>query len=48
MILEEYVVKEKKKIHKYIIDDVEIFSHSDKETLLQEIHVEKNLDKVEN
>ena len=30
-----------KKIHKYIIDDVEISFHSDEETLLKKIQMEK-------
>ena len=44
VFLEEckYFIKEKK-IHKYIIDDVEISSDSDKETLLEKIQMEKSL-----
>ena len=42
MFLEEwkYVIKEKK-IHNYIIDDVEISSVSDEDTLLEKIEVQK-------
>ena len=44
VLLEEckYFIKEKK-IHKYIIDDVEISSDSGKETLLEKIQMEKSL-----
>ena len=43
----KYVVKEKK-IHKYIINDVEISSDSDEETLLEKIQMEKSFDYEEN
>ena len=39
----KYVIKEKQ-IHQYIIDDVEISSDSDEETLLEKIQMEKNAD----
>ena len=44
VFLEEckYFIKEKT-IHKYIIDDIEISSDSDKETLLEKIQMEKSL-----
>ena len=49
VLLEEYkyVIKEKN-IHSYIIDDVEISSDSDEETLLEKIQMEKNSDYEEN
>ena len=49
MFLEEckYVIEENK-IHNYIIDDVEISSNSDEETLLKKIQMEKNSDYEEN
>ena len=49
VFLEEYkyVIKEKN-IHSYIIDDVEISSDSDEETLLEKIQMEKNSDYEEN
>ena len=49
MFLEEckYVIKEKK-FHKYIIDDLEISSDSDEETLLQKIQMENYSNYEEN
>ena len=49
LFLEEckYVVEEKK-IHNYIIADVEISSDSDEETMLEKIQMEKNSDYEEN
>ena len=49
VLLEEYkcVIKEKN-IHSYIIDDVEISSDSDEETLLEKIQMGKNSDYEEN
>ena len=49
VFLEEckYIVKEKK-IHNYFIDDMEVFSDSDKENLLEKIQLEKNSDYEEN
>ena len=49
VLLEEYkyVIKEKN-IHSYIIDDVEISSDSDEESLLEKIQMEKNSDYEEN
>ena len=49
VLLQEYkcVIKEKN-IHSYIIDDVEISSDSDEETLLEKIQMEKNSDYEEN
>ena len=49
VLLEEYkyVIKEKN-IHSYIIDDVEISSDSDEETLLEKIQMEKYSNYEEN
>ena len=49
VFLEEckYVIKEKK-ISRYIIDDAEISSDSDEETLLEKNQMKKNSDYVEN